>query len=226
VKLYKYRAANKNTVISLWLDISYFAAASQLNDPCDSQMTIVKPTEKSQIDAIAVKIFEEALPPGVSVDSQNARGNFEALFHSFADKKIKDFGGRGIFSLSEVPDHHLMWSHYADSHTGICIEFDVDPSVHDFLRPVKYSDDQPPVLLTDVLEKEKEAIGNFYFQKTNDWQYEREWRLITVRGGTMGQNIFRISGLIIGARTSDLDALFVAVIATTRNIPLYNASHG
>lgn len=30
----------------------------------------------------------------------------------------------GVFCLSEIPDHILMWSHYADSHTGICIKFE------------------------------------------------------------------------------------------------------
>ena len=41
----------------------------------------------------------------------------------------------GIFSLSKVPDNILMWSHYADSHKGIVLEFD---SNHAYFNKFKY----------------------------------------------------------------------------------------
>ena len=31
-----------------------------------------------------------------------------------------------ICSLSEEYNHYLMWTHYADSHKGICVEIDVE----------------------------------------------------------------------------------------------------
>lgn len=224
MKLYKYRTANKNTFVSLSLGISYYPHARELNDPCDSQMHVVKPTDEKQINALALMFFAEALPPGVTVDERGSRGDFESIFHAIADKKIEDFGARGIFSLSEASDHHLMWSHYGDSHKGICVEFDVDPSAHDFLGPVKYTDDETPVSLIEIVENRNKAIGTFYFNKTTHWKYEREWRLLTVCGGTLGADVLRVSGLILGARTSDIDSLFVSVIATTRSIPLYKSS--
>jgi Protein of unknown function (DUF2971) len=30
----------------------------------------------------------------------------------------------GVLSLSEIPDDILIWSHYADSHRGVCLKFD------------------------------------------------------------------------------------------------------
>jgi hypothetical protein len=29
-----------------------------------------------------------------------------------------------VYCLSEVCDSSLMWAHYADSHQGVCLEFD------------------------------------------------------------------------------------------------------
>lgn len=34
-----------------------------------------------------------------------------------------NFSKEKIFCLSEINDNFLMWSHYADSHKGICLEF-------------------------------------------------------------------------------------------------------
>ncbi|EPJ44297.1 MAG: hypothetical protein OFPII_35920 [Osedax symbiont Rs1] len=46
----------------------------------------------------------------------------------------QDFDMYGILSMTERIDNLLMWSHYADSHTGFVIGF--DPS-HDFFDGTK-----------------------------------------------------------------------------------------
>ena len=53
----------------------------------------------------------------------------------------------GVLCLSKCPDDILLWSHYADSHRGLCLEFDVAgySEVFPRLHAVKYADEYPDI---------------------------------------------------------------------------------
>lgn len=99
-----------------------------------------------------------------------------AEFYRQADAMI------GILSLTENQNHLLMWSHYADFHRGMVLEFDSTNeffnrrrSINDefyHLRQVVYSRRRPHVdlLRTDCLE--------LFLTKSQDWEYEAEWRMM------------------------------------------------
>ncbi len=226
MKLYKYRALNKFTLTNLSLGTVYYPRASELNDPCDAQMRVTKPTEKTLINELAMDLFSEGLVPGVEIDRAHYAGDFESLFHPFADAKIEEFCSRGIYSMSELSDNHLLWSHYADSHRGICIEYEINPDAYSYLGPVRYSDTHEATKFEEIFKRPEEAIRKYYFDKAMAWQYEREWRLLTNRGGTLGAEIFDISAIILGARTSDIDCLTVISLAMSRGISLRKAQVG
>jgi hypothetical protein len=88
----------------------------------------------------------------------------------------------GMFALSEVPDDILMWSHYADGHKGMLIEFDdAHPWFNEkhaanplFARCLKvgYSENRPALVLDSF-----DQVTAFLV-KSNRWQYEREVRVI------------------------------------------------
>ncbi len=67
----------------------------------------------------------------------------------------------GVLCLSERPDDILLWSHYGDSHRGVCFEFDVaaHPDVFPRLRPVKYQTPYPliPSEFPNLLEYFRDA---------------------------------------------------------------------
>src|SRR3954471_5525958 len=50
----------------------------------------------------------------------------------------QELGTRGVLSLSERWNSVLMWSHYADNHRGVCIEFDLAEGSYPSLQPVNY----------------------------------------------------------------------------------------
>ncbi len=79
----------------------------------------------------------------------------------------------GIFSLTERPDNHLMWVHYAKGHTGFVLGFDARALFFQednrVLRNVNYK--RGP----DVLSQ---ADIDVCFDKSNDWEYEKEWRCV------------------------------------------------
>jgi hypothetical protein len=84
----------------------------------------------------------------------------------------------------------LMWGHYAANHRGFCIEYDLEhPKENQFCRklyPVVYKNkpyDLTPwaVSLVDgspVFNPQWPTLGLIH--KFNGWEYEREWRLLSV----------------------------------------------
>src|SRR3546814_16852255 len=49
---------------------------------------------------------------------------------------------RGILSLAERWNCPLMWSHYAQQHEGVCLEFSTPENVARNLLRVRYGDDR------------------------------------------------------------------------------------
>lgn len=91
--------------------------------------------------------------------------------------------------LTESPCNRLMWSHYADNHRGLCIEYDFsafDPFTAGVtFSPVIYSQKRPQVsekLLINVdsdhLDRQDyRFLTSTLFTKDSVWQYESEWRI-------------------------------------------------
>lgn len=98
-------------------------------------------------------------------------------------KKVK------IFCLSEKYQDILMWSHYANYHTGVCFKLKVMPDKENTIcaaRKVNYNT-KPPTFFTaedwvdSVLLNKKIDVGEIYMEypliKYNIWEYEAEWRV-------------------------------------------------
>ena len=78
----------------------------------------------------------------------------------------------------------LMWAHYADNHSGVCIKYTFDTSITQlgsdnssiisFFEDVKYSDDD--------LEKHSQmnyiSLRDSFFLKGKQWEYENELRFL------------------------------------------------
>ena len=96
----------------------------------------------------------------------------------------------GVLSLSERSDDILLWSHYADSHRGICLRlrhdalrFSQDPDrrplpMYNVLQPaeqVEYSESYPATSF--VRSPPWEWYRAWMLTKSSHWCYEREWRV-------------------------------------------------
>ena len=86
-----------------------------------------------------------------------------------------------VVCLSEVYDSMLMWSHYAQNHTGFCIEYDFKESdmLYKHLYPVIYTKDRYAVSKADMLSENTEWIYKTTCRKSDVWSYEKEWRIVT-----------------------------------------------
>jgi hypothetical protein len=109
------------------------------------------------------------------VVAQTARMN-EELRRLFSDVSI--------FCLSETHDNLLMWSHYAQNHTGAVIEFlslgDVDSPLL-VAQPVRYTRKLPRLTFESFFDFEAakaELLNTITLTKSEVWSYEREWRIV------------------------------------------------
>lgn len=88
----------------------------------------------------------------------------------------------------------LMWSHYADSHKGVCIEFEVELAEKDLIK-VDYSDKKANfdiytvasiILALEFIKKPfnggdrefNSKIMKPFYTKSKEWSYEQEFRYI------------------------------------------------
>lgn len=81
----------------------------------------------------------------------------------------------GVCCFTTKSDSTLMWSHYADHHRGICVEFGTDNEVVCAALKVLYCDEYPFLDLAD-----DGALHNLLplISKSSDWGYEDEYRLV------------------------------------------------
>jgi len=76
----------------------------------------------------------------------------------------------------------LMWSHYANDHKGVVVEFDTEKVpfsyLPDYLLPVKYKTDKERFCHGNDGEEFKEQLFNVVETKSSHWEYEEEVRLV------------------------------------------------
>lgn len=94
----------------------------------------------------------------------------------------------GIICMCGNWESQLMWSHYADSHKGICLGYEIRESEwkggDDFvLRPVQYRKLSPIPMSKawgnlETFLPSDEAADAILRTKNPEWHYEREWRVM------------------------------------------------
>jgi len=100
------------------------------------------------------------------------------LLAGYSEENIATIRKRRIYCLTPFPDLTLMWSHYAEKHKGICLEFGIDnPLLRmalEVLYPEKY-----PVWLPHQFENDHDSAIEMILTKAEPWKYEREFRIIS-----------------------------------------------
>ena len=139
----------------------------------------------------------------------------------------------GVFSLSWNYKSILLWSHYADSHKGYCVGFNVG-KLKRFCEKT-FLEHQETISLEEVRYQEKYPFINAYklssderlkcqlLTKSPEWQYEKEYRLIWFLGAN---NRLRIDDgiirrVILGCRMTSADKDEIISILKTRKDRIY-----
>src|SRR4051812_3511011 len=106
---FKYRAIDKRLADQLVNSAMYFPHRTQLNDPFDCNVDIVRALDH----AIASGSCKQ--PELLQRFKQD-----EAVTQRFSN----NVGQLGIGSFSLTNDETLLWSHYADDHRGVALRYD------------------------------------------------------------------------------------------------------
>ena len=140
----------------------------------------------------------------------------------------------------------LMWSHYANSYAGFCVEYDFNKITNfiGFVEKIKYSSTRPTISLKDVgisglqyVEKEDgtknaeivyteinlEKILEYITVKDTCWKYEEEWRIINI--GEPNTPYFiempEIKSITLGVNIDYLSKQLLWDVCKEKNIPCY-----
>lgn len=194
-----------------------FTHARKFNDPFDCLPILTLECTKREFE-IYLDGFFDRQHPGIKKGQKR-----QAIKEIIADpsrnhksqqvKDLLDFAfassldAAGVLCLSSDPSHILMWSHYADSHRGICLQFECDPTDHFFsyASNVSYSDERPSVNL--ISDPPDQFQNKALFTKASHWIYEEEFRIVTPKfsPGIHKYPAEALTGIILGAFITEED---------------------
>ena len=242
-KLYKYRGYSSRTLTALSNNELYFASSDSFNDPFDCRAR--KEFEFVDNDDFIDKwtVFEEK-SKGFSTDKAKAylstivsdpikrEKYIKAQSDHFQKLVLQSFG---ICSFSEINNDILMWSHYADSHYGLCLEFNrTDNNMLKNSQPTVYpNDDDFPYIdyWLDTPDKMLAEVEKIVLTKSKHWLYEKEWRIIqrkpdnnkTYVGHAVQYPKEMLTGVIFGHRMMEKERKTIEKILSGHSVQYYEA---
>lgn len=199
-RLYKYRPFN---VFCLRLlthaEVSYSNPRTS-NDPLDCDPTIEVDINRNALERLCYTFLRQTQTEDQATSEiynyryiSSEYGDFRTESHvedylkrmlaqRIKDELDRELWSKGVLSLSERWDSVLMWSHYADNHRGMCIEFDTTELPHPNLRAVEYRAPRR-VRASDLFkwkrrqsaDAEQRIRDTYFFAKAGPWRYEKEW---------------------------------------------------
>ena len=177
--LFKYCPIDKHSISSLVKGFLWLAQPRSFNDPFDT-LSVFKPSF-SDAD-IAAHLNECARSKGEleNFTAGNVHDEREKMIEVLS-KMEEAIRTCGVASLSATPFEVLMWSHYADNHRGICIEYertannDLGGSA---CRRVEYSNRRPITKDLSFFQDPEGFTNRILYTKAPCWKYELEWRLV------------------------------------------------
>lgn len=169
--LYKYREDNEYTEKIIIDKVLWFEHPNKFNDPFDCWMNI----QSVDYEGISNIIAGAQMPNVLRNLCKQGMPLYTKEMHKNGIDEV--FNRMGICCFSKNCNQILMWSHYADYHKGICLQFDIlkDPSFFNVSLPVTYVDVMPefhyPTDFINMLDKTIKP-------KSNLWEYEEEVRVV------------------------------------------------
>ena len=200
-------------------------------------------SELEEMDSLrrSVFIFNLAKCLKAYKDDQDAwpHAIYDALHHEF--EAMNDFlvNKFRVACFTTSPYSMLMWAHYANSHQGFCIEYEIPDydakhaKLLHRLYPVVYSSRRMPVMEYCIRELDVNSMAmdtlwqiHRYGLLAKDilWQYQDEWRLVAYDktlslDDTYNCKFFKISRVYLGNKMPFSERQRIIEICRMKNIP-------
>ncbi len=210
----------------------YFSTPIQLNDPFDSKITFDYKASEDKKKIKLKELYRARYPDAPAYEvNKKVREVIKQKKHlhmdSFGDQNAYN-EKFGICCFTKKNNNILMWSHYADSHKGICYIFNHKKndmfwgSAHE----IKYRNKYP--FFKYYYFNTEEVIVDILLTKYIDWKYEEEWRLVAFpkqinqakQPGLIPFDSTSLLGVILGAKISDKDKNLVFKVNEERKKPV------
>jgi len=218
----KFRKIDKFLIESLVHGHLYFAPPDKLNDPFDCKIDVVKSWKNA-----------------IAHSSGSAKETLETIyvnpeFHELINQAENEIKNYGVFSGSHRPalNSAMMWSHYADSHKGVCLIYAMPMNPKKFYKPnqikgiqnVKYGNN----LLTEWIKElpNKQDIHDKAFLelyktkltiKGTCWEYEDEVRMIRNISGIVPIDKSYLQHVCFGLETAEDEIILIREIINKFN---------
>ncbi len=241
--LYKYRDFNNEFHKRLLFNQElFFSSANQFNDPFDASLPFKYDEKELTEENIFKKYYsvlrkkhpdwtEEQVHTLAYEEQRKGTIKDDRQQERFDENVIKQIHETlGIVSLSSIPENILMWSHYANCHTGFCIGLDPKYIFKNFgphlsLQQMIYQADIPKIGLFD------EPI-TYYTKilctKSILWEYEKEFRFINRNFVNKSLNITEtaIKEIHLGAKMNQKIKfeLIDSIIKSLPNVKIFDCS--
>lgn len=148
----------------------------------------------------------------------------------------------------ELVSYMEMWGHYANNHSGFCVEYDMGSKIDDGkwdkiimggLLPCSYSAQQhkiPNLIFYKHAQSRKltrkqiiqmdKAIITSMLSKSSSWSYEKEWRLLLPNDLCSVYNnlipFYKIKAIYLGCKMSLLDKEYMYKLCKRNNIEVFD----
>lgn len=220
----------------------FFTSAKNFNDPFDSSVPLRYDlgTEEQILDLYKSHIKRDHLHLSSSEIERVAIN--EMRINKVKDHKVIErnldsqrkwaIEKYGIFAMTSEYKNILLWSHYADSHQGICVRFNCERFL-EFIRidcvknkllivwdKIDYQTDYP--LLNPFELNDNDVVLKSLLIKSYDWKYENEFRFILFDNPNKAIIIPDgiIDQVILGCNISDKDKNTLVEVTKEKNIEL------
>lgn len=179
--LYKYYSDGLEKFEAVKENKMWYSAPCNFNDVFDCDISI----DEKEIFNSSLNIIPDkrGIRPGspmwrqlkqtINKETRSLKANFEELKMT-----------TGISCLSEADDSLLMWAHYANNHSGMCVEYElleINKQLGFSPIPVIYSDERVRFCTMNMDTIDADSVGIFIESLTSkslEWSYEKEWRII------------------------------------------------
>lgn len=241
-KLYKYRSFGVNSLRELCESEVYYSDPKKFNDPLDCSPTLINDVDVKDIEALCHRMIMEKSDKE-NADKEIIAYRYHSMEHGHYRADVGEPGNymtmiseavksqldlimksRGVLSLASQWNSPLMWSHYADEHKGVCIEYDISLAVCEKPLKIDYAGGRGismSTLIDWVFNKsetaKKEIEHKYFYTKASQWEYEEEWRYLAEYQGS-SQIPFPISSIYFGMRCD------ISVISTISKLMNGSAS--
>ena len=192
---YKFRSGNDYDIANVINHEWWIPSAKTLNDPHEAKINIDVINSLEHPEPLSELVFRS--PNGESLKKQVA-----SIFTRYSNM--------GIYSVSETWNNVRMWSLYANSFKGFCIEYKLRNSKGapnrdlDCFAKVRYLSEYPTIdynyLVRCSIEKQSGLIA---CQKSDGWAYEREWRCILETSDHTITSPFEVNSILVGHNTPE-----------------------